>query len=198
MNKRVPIYHTTSKVHFSWLAGLTHLPLERTVHNEPVKPVVHFILAASEENLFFGGYWDKVFAKEPEDKKGDFVEGLWESEVLEVFLANSSGTDYVEFNINPSGQWWGAHFSDYRKRQGLLNPDRGEVFREGQAVYLKYPLKNLSIQALKNSRANVTAVHFVGDQRVEYQSWNWAKQEKPDFHDRKLLARFEVDVWETQ
>jgi len=193
MDKQVPIYITSKKVTLPLLASLQHFPLERTVDNKPVNSVVNFLIAISNEHLFFGGYWDKIFVKEPEDQTGLFIEGLWESHVLELFLADSDSDDYLEINLSPSGAWWGAQFSGYRQREALLDESRGEVLVDKNSIYLKYPVGQLSLEsAIDNARANVTAINMISDGK-QYQSWNWVAQQEPDFHDPRLFAKLFVD-----
>ena len=36
---------------------------------------------------------------------GQFVEGLWEQDVAEFFVA-AGGTECQEINISPTGAWW--------------------------------------------------------------------------------------------
>lgn len=49
-------------------------------------------------------------------ESGEFVEGLWESDVAEVFLLNRQDGAYLEVNMAPSGAWWAQWFSKYRER----------------------------------------------------------------------------------
>jgi hypothetical protein len=44
---------------------------------------------------------------------GDFVEGLWNWDVAELFLS-TGGESYREYNISPRGAWWCAQFDRYR------------------------------------------------------------------------------------
>ena len=46
---------------------------------------------------------------------GEFVEGLWEEDVAELFIKGADGR-YQEFNVGPSGAWWSVTFSTYRTR----------------------------------------------------------------------------------
>lgn len=43
-------------------------------------------------------------------------DGLWQHTCCEAFVATASGTDYIEFNFSPSGQWAVYRFCDYRNR----------------------------------------------------------------------------------
>lgn len=52
-------------------------------------------------------------------RPGDFVEGLWEQDVAELFLMGPDGR-YQELNLSPGGAWWCATFSGYRQREEVL------------------------------------------------------------------------------
>jgi hypothetical protein len=51
-----------------------------------------------------------------EDSENCFVEGLWEADVVELFLLNPNTGFYVEFNLGPRGAWWFCSFDSPRKR----------------------------------------------------------------------------------
>jgi len=51
-----------------------------------------------------------------EDRENCFVEGLWEADVVELFLLNPNSGFYVEFNLGPHGAWWFCPFDSPRKR----------------------------------------------------------------------------------
>lgn len=49
----------------------------------------------------------------------DFVEGLWDRDVAELFITSSQkkhmDTAYQEFNFSPAGAWWSCKFMQYRQ-----------------------------------------------------------------------------------
>ncbi len=55
---------------------------------------------------------------------GEFVEGLWEEDVAELFIKSPNGV-YQELNLAPSGAWWSMTLDEYRVRRGT--PRRPEV-----------------------------------------------------------------------
>ena len=64
---------------------------------------------------------------------GEFVEGLWNEDVAELFLAGP-GNSYQELNFSPTGAWWSALFSGYRKLDRAcpeLQPELEVVSGEG-------------------------------------------------------------------
>jgi hypothetical protein len=56
--------------------------------------------------------------------RGEFVEGLWEEDVAELFIKSPDGT-YQELNLAPSGAWWSMTLDGYRVRRA--SPLRPEV-----------------------------------------------------------------------
>ncbi|MDR0498767.1 MAG: hypothetical protein LBH03_03395, partial [Holophagales bacterium] len=54
-----------------------------------------------------------------EDAENCFVEGLWESDVVELFLVNPRTGFYIEFNLGPRGAWWFCSFDAPRKRTSI-------------------------------------------------------------------------------
>jgi len=52
--------------------------------------------------------------RHPSASAGAFVEGLWEYEVAELFLADATG--YLELNLAPCGAFWAQRFDAPRVR----------------------------------------------------------------------------------
>ena len=44
----------------------------------------------------------------------DRLDGLWRHTCCEVFLGHAGGSDYLEYNLSPSGAWAAYAFSAYR------------------------------------------------------------------------------------
>jgi len=51
-----------------------------------------------------------------EGRGGSFVEGVWEKDLIELFLLNPDSGYYVEFNLGPQGEWWWCTFIAPRVR----------------------------------------------------------------------------------
>lgn len=57
------------------------------------------------------------------EKSTGFVEGLWEQDLVECFLADSRTGNYVEYNFSPNGSaWWAASFTAPRVRRDPQPP----------------------------------------------------------------------------
>lgn len=51
----------------------------------------------------------------PAAKQTQFCEGLWNTEVFELFIHSDTSKRYWEYHLSPSGDWWFSAFSDYRR-----------------------------------------------------------------------------------
>jgi hypothetical protein len=51
-----------------------------------------------------------------QDCESGFIEGLWEADVVELFLSNPRTGFYIEFNLAPRGAWWCCTFDSPRSR----------------------------------------------------------------------------------
>jgi hypothetical protein len=51
---------------------------------------------------------------ERESDKLSYLEGLWERDVVELFLLDSKTGKYLEFNFCPINAWWSCEFECYR------------------------------------------------------------------------------------
>ena len=58
-------------------------------------------------------------ARIPEASIG-FTDGLWEWDVIELFLASPGSTRYLELEIGPGGHWLALGFADVRRRDREL------------------------------------------------------------------------------
>ena len=124
---------------------------------------------------------------------GGFVgslEGLWEHEVVEVFVAHASGAPYLEVELGPHGHHLVLTFSGVREcvRRGLpieyAASHDGSLWRGRAVVPASYlpPAPH---------RVNAFALHGAGAGR-EYLLWSLLPGDQPDFHQP---ARFpEVDL----
>lgn len=125
-------------------------------------------------------------------EKGDFVEGLWEHDVVELFLAGSSGR-YVEFNVSAQGAWWFMAFADYRKRTSS-DCERPEVSiqidRSEQAwqVQLQFELTPIVAHLGEVTRVQIAGIHHATETPV-YLSSRTHLGGEPDFHHPSSFSR---------
>lgn len=121
---------------------------------------------------------------------GQFVEGLWESDVAEFFVSGG-GQDYQEVNISPTGAWWSAQFSNYRERSRVSEFDVSIQSKVGSGLWEVrfetalsnlFPWRDCAPQA---RRISPTAILF--DTKPHYFAWNHNSGGEPDFHRADLF-----------
>jgi hypothetical protein len=125
-------------------------------------------------------------------QRGEFVEGLWEQDVAELFLAGP-GERYQEINVSPTGAWWCARFNGYRQRVETARfPVEIQVERNDTSWQVLFSARVADLdawQGLEQSerRASPTAILHGPD--PAYFAWNWnpTKSGDPDFHRKDLL-----------
>jgi len=91
-------------------------PIERDWFGAPTPGPPLWALAIDNDILAFRGMVGSPPICIEHDSEGSFIEGLWEADVVELFLANPSTGFYVEFNLGPRGAWWCCAFDSPRSR----------------------------------------------------------------------------------
>lgn len=133
---------------------------------------------------------DKAPSCREELKQGQFVEGLWEHDVAEFFVASSEGTDYQEINISPTGAWWSAYFSDYRQleREVRFEP-RLQIVRNETAWQIVFETELDNLVPWENAKCRLfSAASILYDPAPHYFCWNHKPgADEPDFHRRDLF-----------
>ena len=124
---------------------------------------------------------------ERQDTAGDFVSGLWEYDVAELFIYSTETGHYQEFNIAPSGAWWSALFNGYRSQATTpFTAPQVEVLchssAQGWNSAIRIPLAELAIPShpLESLRVNLCLIE--GKAPRHYLSAAHIGTEQPDFH----------------
>ena len=131
-------------------------------HEEIATPLAVF-LGVGGGQLLFGATVRAAPWCEPA-RPGDFIEGLWERDVVELFLGEPGTPRYQEFNLSPRGAWWTVSLSEYRVRMETRPMPGVRCFSEvdagGWRAALALPLDELSIrwELLNGGTVNVTAI----------------------------------------
>ena len=153
----------------------------------PLHRTFPIVFAVSPEHCFIAASFALPLNTMSGTSRGEFVEGLWNFDVVELFLREDGTTRYQELNVAPNGAWWSAVFSDYRKRQDAAPPQgvetHVEVSHGEQLVGFRFPRASLSVQSgfTIASRANLCAVVGTSDSR-RYIAFHSRKDSVPDFH----------------
>lgn len=96
---------------------------------------------------------------------GEFVEGLWNFDVAELFLLDAAGA-YLEFNLSPYGEWWACRFSDYRAgsspQHGLRVKPRARITSDGWSGELYIPAAEISSTGINPTEAKIHISAILG------------------------------------
>lgn len=118
-------------------------------------------------------------AKLPPPATSSRTDNLWQTTCFELFLKLGSGTEYVEFNFSPSGQWAAYAFLDYRAgMRDLALTVPPHVERHGESWMIDVDLTEVP---MRHRAMGVTAVIEELDGTRSY----WALAHAPgppDFH----------------
>jgi hypothetical protein len=126
-------------------------------------------------------------------QRGEFIEALWNDDVVELFVMNTSG-GYQEFNVSPAGAWWTCAFSSYRTRafeQRAFSPlfVEAHVTAAGWGALLSVALADISIVSpISEARMHVSSILTAGEQ-PRYLSSSPLSDKAPDFHDEHCFSR---------
>jgi hypothetical protein len=180
----------TSNQPLSW--GKLDLPLCGLTEDwfgTPLTPPSIFTLAKDEEFLWFIAVFPHLSTIHPAASPRQFTPELWKYDVAELFLANPTTGEYLEFNLTSNGAWWASKFSSVRQPAGTQPPftehiqshqDPGESHQ--CVVGLEIPLDFLKreIGFSFDTTANVTIIR--DSPSPSYLSASKLPGDEPDFH----------------
>ena len=107
------------------------------------------------------------------------TEGLWNHEVVELFLAGH-GERYLEIELGPFGHYLVLLFSAQRSRDG--GPQPAEVWTQRDAQRWTGELRlDRAVLGFEPCRGNAFAIHGRGPQR-QFMAAHPCDGPKPDFH----------------
>jgi hypothetical protein len=113
------------------------------------------------------------------------AERLWEHTCCELFIAETAGEGYVEFNFSPSTEWACYGFSRYRQAAASVGTQPAiSARRSTQSLELRARVRVSSPRKLV---LGLSAVVEETDGALSY----WALRHpagKPDFHHREAFA----------
>lgn len=104
---------------------------------------------------------------------------LWRTTCCELFVAGRDGSEYLEFNLSPSGQWAAYRFKDYRA--DMANADATIMVTfipDSKGFTLEATIK---CELPNPARVGLTTVIEEADGHIRYWASGFAPG-KPDFH----------------
>lgn len=180
----LPLY--TSGLEFAELFRLPGTELNNGWFLDASISVMRAMLAADSQHLWWGVQCSGAGDNFQHHLGGHYVEGLWEYDLAELFIANPAG-GYEEFNLSPTGAWWQMRFACYRERIAGFQPAElvlegfAETSTDGWRAAIKIPLSSLwcSPSAVE-LRGNLCGISGVSPRR--YQTLAEPRSLEPDFH----------------
>jgi hypothetical protein len=154
----------------------------------PFQPQVAY--SVSKGRLRFQFRAEKCADCDRRYQRGDFVEGLWERDVAEFFVAGE-GSVYQEINISPTGAWWSASFTGYRSKPTEIRFEPLITVEESDdrwAVTFEASLDSFRPwRKLAPSQRLFSPTAILYDSKPNYFAWNHSGGGEPDFHRRELF-----------
>lgn len=145
---------------------------------------LEFNLGCTPRYLILTGVFHGTAQFDQSLPRGSFHAGLWEHDVLELFIRDAHSKAYQEFNLSPSGAWWSALFSEYRmvSADPFIKPVvsiDAHNSSEGWKVGIKIERSSLMVDP--SSTINVCAISGHGQERRYYSALP-VVTDNPDFH----------------
>lgn len=182
----IPLYFSGTPLSFNDIAVLPSFPLELEWWGKRAPHAIEIRIAADPEKLFFAASAN-VPASCKDYEPGSFVEGLWNEDVVELFLKDDSSGAYQEINLSPGGAWWTVFFDSYRARNPFFRSAAQAVVQTRKTNSSWYAALSIlrkqlgaSITFTGKSRGAVSAI--LGTEHRSYMTLNPLPEFQPDFH----------------
>ncbi len=153
---------------------------------------VNFILQGNQLNIQFEVHTTQKIYVNTEFKDDRSTWGLWEYDVVEVFIAKNNSVPYFEFNVSPINQYFELEIIEPRIKvnrnfkSGFNH--KAETTKFGWTAELTLPLESLGFKSGDEIYGNAFAC--LGDKtNREYWSLFLPKQDQPDFHIPKYFKK---------
>lgn len=161
------------------------VPIPHGWRGEAIEPAPVYALVADPDRLWLVAARGCPGQSHPSGGCGEFIEGLWDYDVAELFLAGPCG--YLEFNLSPSGAWWCARFSSPRVRHnGMPRPQVVAHSRAhtngGWLAALGIPLNDLRRESVFDEATRINVTMILGSPDPHFLSVSDLGDGKPDFH----------------
>jgi hypothetical protein len=172
-------------VHLGGAAPPTQ-PFDLDWFGNPPRYPAHFTLSLRGNFLHYQFWTAKAPDCDRSYRSGDFVEGLWERDVAELFLMGPQG-NYHEFNLSPSGAWWCASFSGYRQRIAARPCPSVQVSSSSEGpswtASLLVDLRDIPcLEGAGLQRAQISVTAILDPAQPEYLCSGHQSGGQPDFH----------------
>ncbi|MCK5725924.1 MAG: hypothetical protein KAH22_03735 [Thiotrichaceae bacterium] len=139
-----------------------------------------------KHSLNFSGAIPQTPMNQAIGEVGCYTEGLWERDVAELFVANTTTGQYIEINIAANGSWWLMLFDQPRQKvSGFMTSSislslQTEQHTNHWTFTLDIP-QSLLISLLGEGDYRYNVCFILGNPR-QYLSLNSLGSKEPDFH----------------
>jgi hypothetical protein len=89
--------------------------IQKDWYDKEIRPAISFFLSIDSTHIELGFSRQAPALLHPSARTEEFVEGLWNYDVIELFLSTGEES-YLELNLSPQCAWWAMHFSSHRVR----------------------------------------------------------------------------------
>ena len=128
---------------------------------------------------------------------GNFIEGLWESDVAEIFVREPNSTRYQEWNLSPAGDWWTCGLLDERERDSSfvapnhVRTSAKTLNNQGWEAVLFFARPRFDLEL---SRINVTMILEDSSGIRRFLSCCPEAEKKPDFHNIRAYQNPKIET----
>ena len=155
-------------------------------YGHPARHAASFSLTLDQDILNYRFRAEKSAECDSSLQLGQFVEGLWENDVAELFVL-APDRRYQEFNLSPVGAWWCATFSDYRQCESPLPHLPIEIKAEQAEGYwsvsMTVRLGDLPVlNGLDPQLTQWNVCAILSPRQPQYLCWGSRQTGQPDFH----------------
>ena len=162
--------------------------LRREWYGTELPEPVRYAFRVADGKLVYTASQRRPVKIHPTANPGEFVEGLWEYDTAEFFVANAEGSRYMEFNLCPNGAWWACVFTEPRARDSSAPPlppveTRGEIAPDGSwECRAELPLAFLEAIGINPAHCRLAAAAIQNSPDYLYLTTSNDLHGEPDFH----------------
>jgi hypothetical protein len=200
INEYISITHSREPISFDSLKLRPRQELHLDWQGAPLGKPFSWHLTKTSESLYVLIELPNAASNIQKHRPGTFVEGLWEQDVVELFIGQANSARYQEWNLSADGAWWAMSFKSYRERDPNSSQPKGiEIFisREDNTNSwiggLKIPLGSLEVPLSQESTVHIAGIIYPQDgarnKHPCYLTSAAPKTGEPDFHDPGCFIR---------
>ena len=169
-------------------------PFKTDWFGEAFAHVTEYKIAADEQFLLFYFQSNKKAVFNPEYNTRKITKNLWKYDVAELFFLNTKTGRYQEFNFAPTGAYWSAVFSDYRKMETEVPFHPVSICTNKQENYweieIKFSLQDIGIGKITDPEVQLNICSILYDPKPTFLSQGKVLG-NPDFHNDQAFCPIE-------